>query len=152
MNKIEELLKQLENTIPSFEALNMVVSKATAGWHIEHVLLTLNGITNSLSQSNPNNYKRSFSFIRTVVFTMKKIPRGKAKTPKVVEPKGKIDQTSLQSHLAVTQNKIKELHSISSNKYFEHPIFGHLNLRQTIKFLEIHTNHHLAIIKDIINK
>jgi hypothetical protein len=39
---------------------------------------------------------------------------------------------------------------MSSDKYFEHPYFGKLRLNKTIKFLEIHTNHHLEIINDIL--
>jgi hypothetical protein len=36
-------------------------------------------------------------------------------------------------------------------QYFHHPFFGHLKLNKTIKFLEIHTNHHLQIIHEIIH-
>lgn len=152
MNKIDELLTQLENKIPFFETSNLEVSKATVGWHIEHTLLTLNGITDFLIQSNPNDYKWSFNFIRIVVLTMKKIPRGRAKSPEVVRPKGTIDKNSLQTHLSATRNKIKELEFLPKDKYFTHPFFGKLKFRQTISFLEIHTNHHLEIINDIIRK
>jgi len=43
-------------------------------------------------------------------------------------------------------------HIISANKnaHFNHFIFGALNKNRTIRFLEIHTNHHLKIIKDIL--
>jgi hypothetical protein len=41
---------------------------------------------------------------------------------------------------------------MSSDKYFDHPYFGNLRLNKTIKFLEIHTKHHLEIINDIIKK
>ena len=152
MSKIDELLTQLETKIPFLETLNLEVSKGTVGWHIEHSLLTLNGITDYLIQSDPKNYRWKFNFIRIVVLTMKKIPRGRAKSPEVVQPKGSINQTSLDTHLSKTLNKIKELESLPSDKYFEHPFFGKLKLRQTISFLEIHTNHHLEIINDIIKK
>jgi hypothetical protein len=81
---------------------------------------------------------------------MKKIPRGKAKAPKVVQPKANLDNEGLLNHLSLTRNKIKTLETLSKDKYFNHPFFGDLKLGQSINFLEIHTKHHLNIIEDII--
>jgi len=41
------------------------------------------------------------------------------------------------------------LKTLPKDRYFEHPFFGKLKLKQTINFLEIHTMHHLDIIEDI---
>lgn len=150
MNKIDQLLTQLEIKIQFCEKLNQEVSQSNVAWHIEHSLLTLNGITDFLIQSNSNDYKWNFNFTRIVVLTMKRIPRGRAKSPEVVQPKGNIDKNNLQTHLSVTRSKIKDLEFLSKDKYFEHPFFGKLKLWQTINFLEIHTNHHLEIINEII--
>jgi hypothetical protein len=152
MNKLDNLLYLLETNVSHYETLNQKVSEANVGWHIEHSLLSLNVVTNLLIKSNPNDYTWKFNFIRLVVLTMKKIPRGKAKSPEVVLPKGIIDKHSLLSHISLTRNKINELKTLSKDKYFEHPFFGKLKLKQTINFLEIHTKHHLEIIEDIINK
>lgn len=152
MNKLGNLLDQLEANVSHYETLNQKVSEANVGWHIEHSLLSLNGVTNLLIKSNPNDYTWKFNFIRIVVLTTKKIPRGRAKSPEVVVPKGIIDKNSLLSHIVVTRNKIEELKTVSKDKYFEHPFFGKLKLKQTINFLEIHTMHHLDIIADIINQ
>ena len=152
MNKLDILLNQLETKIPHHEKLNQKASHASIGWHIEHSLLTLNGITDFLIKSNPNDYKWKFNFIRIVVLTMGKIPRGRAKSPEVVQPKENIDKNSLLIHIIETRNKINELKTLSKDRYFEHPFFGKLKLQQTINFLEIHTKHHLDIIEDIINK
>ena len=149
MKKLNNLLDQLEANVSHYETLNQKVSEANVGWHIEHSLLSLNGVTNLLIKSNPNDYTWKFNFIRIVVLTMKKIPRGKAKSPEVVLPKGIIDNNSLLSHISVTRNKINELKTLPKDRYFEHPFFGKLKLKQTINFLEIHTMHHLDIIEDI---
>ena len=98
MNKINNLLNQLEAKISNGENLNLVISKGNVAWHIEHSLLTINLIINALIQSNPKNYKWKFSFIRMVVLLMKKIPRGKAKSPKVVLPQENISNDSLIKH------------------------------------------------------
>jgi hypothetical protein len=79
MNKINNLLNQLEAKISNGENLNPAISKGSVAWHIEHSLLTINLIINALIQSNPKNFKWKFSFIRMVVLLTKKIPRGFAK-------------------------------------------------------------------------
>ena len=86
-----------------------------------------------------------------VVLLTKKIPRGKAKSPKVVLPQENISNESLVRHLLLTKDSIMNLESLSKDKYFTHPYFGDLKLNQTIRFLEIHTQHHLEIIEDIIS-
>ncbi len=150
MNNINNFLNQLETKIPYFETINKKISQGDIAWHIEHSLLTLNRITDFLKNSNPKDYKWKFNFIRIVVLTFKKIPRGKGKSPQVIQPKSNINKVSLLAHLSSTRNKIKELEVLSENKYFSHPFFGDLKLNQTINFLEIHTKHHLKIIEDII--
>lgn len=152
MNKIAELLNQLENKISFCEMSNPEISNGNVGWHIEHSLLTLNGITDFIIKSNPQDYKWKFNLSRIIILTTKKIPRGRAKAPKVVQPKDSVDSVFLQNHLSETQKKIKELDQLSSNNYFDHPFFGKIKLKQTIKFLEIHTKHHLDIINDIVKK
>lgn len=150
MNKINELLKELDDKIPKQEILNEKISKSNVGWHIEHTLLTINLIINELKKSNSNDYKWSFKLSRIIVFLTNKIPRGKGKSPRAVVPKA-YDQNSLIKHLHLTYLNVESLNSISADKYFNHPYFGNLNLGKTIKFLEIHTKHHLEIINDIVN-
>ena len=56
----------------------------------------------------------------------------------------------LQESLKNTYQAITYLKDCEANQYFMHPFFGQLNKKQTIKFLEIHTEHHLKIIRDIL--
>ena len=150
MKILEKLLDQFESRIPLFETENLAISKSNVGWHIEHSLLTINGITKVLIQSNPNEYQWKFKLSRLFIFILGKIPRGKAKAPEVVVPKNEITEAQLLLNLERTRTIILELKSISKDHYFEHPFLGKLKKKDTIRFLEIHTNHHLKIIEDII--
>jgi hypothetical protein len=151
MQKLLKYVKELESKIPNQEDYNAEISKSNVGWHIEHILLTNKMILEAVEKSNPADYTWSFKLPRIVVFTMNKIPRGRAKAPKVVVPKTYDEQTLLE-HLKIVTLKIQGLENMSSDKYFDHPYFGNLRLNKTIKFLEIHTKHHLEIINDIIKK
>ncbi len=142
------LLQELETKIPLQDVLQTSVSASSVGWHIEHILLTINKITEAVKTSNADNYKFVFKPLKYIVYLTGKIPRGRAKNPKVVEPDF-FDESTLKSHLQKTKTSILELANIEKNKYFKHPFFGNLKLNETIRFLEIHTNHHLKIINDI---
>ncbi len=150
MKKLVELLDELEKKIPQQEVINLAISKASVGWHIEHSLLTINTIIQALRKSNPKYYKWTFKLSRLVVFTINKIPRGRAQSPAVVSPTVDFNVKTLHEHLNNTKQRVVELNSLQANNYIEHPFFGKLNLKQTNKFLVIHTRHHLNIINDII--
>jgi hypothetical protein len=149
-NNLTTLVNQLEHYIPKSESMDLQVSQSTVGWQIEHSLLTLNGIIVALQNSNPKEYSWNFSFMKWTILATKKIPRGKAKAPKVVVPKDTITIANLEQHLAKAKETIKCLDSVSKNHFFKHPYFGDLKKKQTILFLEIHTHHHLKIIRDIV--
>ncbi len=149
MNKLEEHLNILAAKIANQEAYNDKVSKSNVGWHIEHILLTISLVIESVKKSNPKHYKWSFKLPRILVLYMKKIPRGRAKSPQVVVPKT-YSEESLKERLEYAKLLIQELQNINPVQYFNHPFFGNLKLNKTITFLEIHTEHHLKIINDIL--
>ena len=147
--KLLSLVQKLETYIPQQALCNSKISKASLGWQIEHSLLTINGIIDALKKSNPNDYKRNFRLSRLVVFITHKFPRGKAKAPKVVQPRT-FDKESLQLHIKLSKQNILELESLTKHQFFEHPYFGLLKKKKAIRFLYIHTLHHLKIIEDIV--
>lgn len=150
MKNLDRLLDELVTRIHKFSHAESSISKADIGWHIEHSLLVLNSITDALAKSDPIQYKRTFSFIRLLVFAFKKIPRGKGRAPEIVKPKNLVSVSNLQKHLLKTRLKLKELDELDSGSFFRHPVFGNLRLHDAKKFLLIHTKHHLAIIDDIL--
>ncbi|MDX1905055.1 MAG: DUF1569 domain-containing protein [Thermonemataceae bacterium] len=150
MKKLEELLKDLENYIPLLEKSKPTVSNGSVAWHIEHSLLVVTQIVEAVKTSKPETFSNKFNFSRLMVFTLKKIPRGKAKAPKVVLPTEHITSESLREHLGKALEKIKILPTLPPKSYFTHPVFGNLDVKNTEKMLAIHTKHHTDIIKDII--
>jgi hypothetical protein len=150
MKNIDAMMPELASFIANHNQSNQAISEVSVGWHIEHSLLVIKQITATVAQSEPKLFKRKFNMSRFFVFLTKTIPRGKAKAPKVVIPSDHITAESLQESLKNTYQAITYLKNCEELQYFMHPFFGQLNKKQTIKFLAIHTDHHLKIIRDIL--
>lgn len=148
--KLQEQLKELENYLPQLDAEDTEVSKSTVGWQVDHTTLVLEGVLKVLKNSKPEDYRYQFNFTRLMIFTLGKIPRGKAKAPKSVRPKESADLEAIKKRIASIQNLLDEVESYSVKANFDHPFFGLLNKPKTLKFLKIHTEHHLKIIRDIL--
>jgi hypothetical protein len=150
MNKILPLIDLLESKISDYEKVNTSISTSSVGWHVEHTLLVLINVTERIKNSKPEEFKANFNFVRTIVFTLNKIPRGKGKAPKPVQPNMNITLESIKAKLQLAKEKVNELYKLDKNKHFVHPYFGNVKLNGCIKFLGIHTEHHIKIIEDII--
>ena len=150
MQKLEQLILLLENEIEHCDKENKNISEASVGWHIEHCTKVIARVTNAIKNANPAEFKSKFNFVKFIIFATNKIPRGKGKAPKASLPEGEINIEILKNNITKAREKVKELYLLDENKYFEHPYFGQIKLKDSIKFLKIHTNHHLKIIADIL--
>jgi hypothetical protein len=65
-------------------------------------------------------------------------------------PSEELSPASILKSIHDAHANLALLAKAGKNQYFTHPIFGDLNTEQTFKFLGVHTNHHLKIIKDIV--
>lgn len=150
MNPLQNLLFHLENHIPNLEKTNSNVSNSTIGWQIDHCLLVINSIISQLEISNPTEFQPKWNFNRFIVFTTGKIPRGKIRAPKVVTPIDVASLEDLKLKMEIAKSNIQKLNDLPKNSFFKHPFLNDLNVKQTEKFLVIHTKHHLKIIEDIL--
>lgn len=152
MYTINSILIDLASKFDDYNRMNTVVSKSSVGWHIEHSLKTIDQIVTACKKSDSTTYRWKFKLNRFLIMdVLHKIPRGKAKAPKVVQPEGDISKESLQLHLEKVQQNLENWVDLNKNCYFTHPFFGSLNKKATEKFLVLHTKHHLQIIEDICN-
>lgn len=152
MKELLNKINVLESKIPNKDITEDSVSKSSVGWHIEHSLLVINQVLSQLEKSNTNTFKRDFNLTKIVLFFLNKFPRGKAKAPKTVIPKGDFSKESLLKSAELAKINFNKIETFDRNSNFNHPYFGSLNLKDTLKFLNIHTQHHLDIIDDIVNK
>lgn len=151
MQNLQNLISQLESKISQFGTTNLTVSGGGVGWHIEHSLKTIDQIVTACKNSNPSDYQWHFNFKRFLIISIaKKIPRGKARAPKIVRPEGDISLETLVLSLEKVKENLKNWESLDKNAHFPHPFFGVLNKKETENFLVLHTKHHLMIVNDIL--
>ncbi|MDP5104893.1 MAG: DUF1569 domain-containing protein [Polaribacter sp.] len=129
---------------------NLQVSKANIGWHLDHSLKVINNVFTTLKESKSEEYQQKFNGLRFLTFTLGFFPRGKARSPKRVLPPEVILKKDVENQLETAIKNLKAIDNINKNQFFTHPLFHQLNKKQTIKFLGLHTNHHLKIVKDIL--
>ena len=150
IEKIKTQLHQIEKYLDHSKSKNTSVSKANIGWHIDHSLKVLNGVSVALQKSDVNTYEYTFNKWRFICLTFNFFPRGRARAPKAVLPPEVINDADLKNQLESAKTHIPNLSQLPKKANFKHPYFGILNKKQTLKFMFLHTEHHLKIIRDIL--
>ncbi|AFM03261.1 Protein of unknown function (DUF1569) [Bernardetia litoralis DSM 6794] len=143
-------LSELESYIPQLEKTNSKITHSNIGWQIDHSLRVIRGIAWQLEESNPNEFASKFSIQKSFILLTGYIPRGKAKAPKAVQNENEITEESIRDFLEKTKSQVDKIDNLDKNSHFSHPYFGKLNKKEAIRFIEIHTEHHLKIIRDIL--
>ncbi len=146
------LISSIEEHIEDRDKKNTTVSKVDIAWQLDHMLKTINRITDALEASDPNAYDQSINAMRIMSLTAGYIPRGRAQSPSIVRPPEVIDTESIFAQIDEAKRNIEKLKQLDENSNFDHPVFGQLDKSQSIRFIEVHTNHHLKIVRDILDK
>ncbi len=150
MKTLSDLIGELEMKVPDASKTKYAISKSSVGWHLQHSLQVIEVITEAVKRSDPTLYKWRFHFLRTLIFFIGRIPRGKISAPDSVRPPGEFDLLKIKTDFIATKANVQQLGILPKNCFFKHPYFENLNVRQTFIFLKIHTKHHLHIINDIL--
>ena len=147
---LKEQIATLEKMIDHLELSATRVSAKGIDWHVDHMLKVIIKVSNTLKNSDPLVYQRKYNLLRSVIFVSGKIPRGKGKAPKSVLPPDVILKEDLFLQIKEAREHLNEMKDLHADSNFKHPYFGVLNLKMSQRFLDIHTNHHLKIIKEIL--
>ncbi|AGC75161.1 hypothetical protein LX97_02461 [Nonlabens dokdonensis] len=150
IERLKNQLNEIESFIHKGDIHKEKISQKGTYWHIDHSLKVLEGIPEVLKNSNPQDYKPKFSFIKFMIMNTGYMPRGKGRAPKQVIPEGELSKKELLLKFEKVKTNIESLKTLEKDKTFKHPLFGWLNLNDTVKFMGIHTHHHIKIIRDIL--
>lgn len=144
-------LNEVASYIDLRDSVNLKVSEASVAWHMDHIYLMVNQLHKALKYSDESNYIAESNTTRDYVFNSKTLPRGRVTAPEVVRPAENVTTNTLQRHYDEALATAEKLPLLAEKKHFKHPILGTMNRDETIKFLNIHTEHHLKIIREILN-
>lgn len=150
MKNIKEQLQKIESLIPNMDVTNEKVSKASVGWHLEHSLLIINGSLKGLTMADPKDYRPEFSLKKIVFLTFGQIPRGKIRAPKQFIPADIPTRESVLKLINLAIERLEAVKELPEKAFIKHPFLGDLDKKTTLKFLSLHTHHHLKIIADIL--
>jgi hypothetical protein len=86
---------------------------------------------------------------RLWVFTTGRIPRGRAQAPRRVQPETSPTAEQLRTVLGSALEASAHIRTMPRDAWFRHFIFDVLRRDEALKFLRIHTEHHLRIVRQI---
>ena len=150
MDKIEIQLQKIESLSSKIDVVNESVSKASVGWHLEHLLLILNSSLKGLTLTNPKDYNPKFSLKKFVFVNFGIIPRGKISSPKQFVPVNVPTQESILKLINLAKTRLEAVKNLPEKSFITHPFLGDFDKKTTLRFLWLHSNHHLKIVEDIL--
>lgn len=150
MQNIKNQLEKIESLLPKISLANDKVSKASVGWHLEHLLLILNSSLKGLTMTDPKDYQPKFSLKKFVFLNFGLIPRGKIRAPKQFIPLEVPTQESILKLMNLAKERLEATKNLPEKSFITHPFLGDFDKKTTLRFLWLHTNHHLKIINDIL--
>ena len=150
MDKIEIQLQKIESLLSKIDVTNEKVSKASVGWHLEHLLLILNSSLKGLTMTNPKDYNPKFSLKKFVFLNFGMIPRGKIRAPKQFIPLEVPTQESILKLINLAKERLEATRNLPEKSFITHPFLGDFDKKTTLRFLWLHSNHHLKIVDDIL--
>ena len=149
---LEEELNAIESYFSQKEVANEAVSQADVAWHLDHILKTINRISKDLISSDPDSFKPQFNVQRVMIHTTGIIPTGVGQSPPGATPPDEVLLDSLRLQLTWARENLNNISALEERAYFAHPVFDHLDRDQARRFIQIHTHHHLKIIRDILGE
>ncbi len=129
---------------------------SVSGWSIaeqvDHLLKIVAAMLGRL-EGEPKPRSRGINLAGRILFGIGRLPRGIGKSPEPVRGEAK-PRAELLAALAAARQRLTALAERSTlwselRPLVGHPYFGGLTPRQTLRFLAIHTDHHLRIVAAI---
>jgi len=129
---------------------NPSVSAWSVGQQIEHCCLTMRSTAAAIRQGRDQPALTALNAFGRQVFRSGEIPRGRVQAPGPVGVADTPSPETLRRSLAKARSAVETLDPSAKAGPFEHPFFGILDQAHSLRFIEIHNAHHLAIVRDIL--
>ncbi len=159
---IEELYSQMEVLLQKPEAIlqeRTDVSGWSASEQVQHVLLAnkwaLSAVVAMLLGRGEFADSGRKNLLGTVLLRFGRIPRGKAQAPEAARPDPAVEVAELAAILQkqwgyLERIKDRRTEVPTLEKRFNHPILGDFSASDAIRFVRVHTSHHLKLVDKIL--
>lgn len=149
LSKITFQIAELRDLIEDAEVQDGSVSAWSVGMHIQHCALSMSGIAKQLlgCDEKPLGGPTSIGWL---VLKTRQIPRGGAQAPEGTIPRPDETPEALNGMLTLAATLVEQVPDIAEDSWFQHFALGFLTRDRALRFVEIHNEHHLAIIEDIL--
>lgn len=136
----------------------LVVSGWSVGQHLYHIFRAngsmLKAIRRLATASPPLPDGEGPNRLGRLVLERGQFLRGRAQAPEQVRPPSEIDVDMLRRSLELNQHATAKVEPLlptlgSVPGRLPHPILGPLNAAEWLRVIRVHSEHHLAIIRDI---
>ncbi|MGK2855831.1 MAG: DinB family protein [Thermoanaerobaculia bacterium] len=128
--------------------------ESISGWstseQLDHALKVKASILARIA--TPVRVEKPLQFIAKVIMFFGWIPRGKGRSPELLVGVPATREQLRTALLGVREQLGNLSQEQASNRepMVPHPLFGGLNAPQALRFAEVHTNHHLKIVREIL--
>lgn len=121
--------------------------------HLDHSLRVWTSIVKRITTPNLDPLPHGMKFLGRIVLAFGWIPRGVGKAPEKMVG-GRATGPELLTIVDRAQDAVRALSQDEVAKQFApivpHPVFGGLNASEALRFVVVHNEHHLKIVRDIL--
>lgn len=131
------------------------ISAWSVSEHLDHILKVAISIVRRVNQPDAEEGKSGINILGRAVLLSGWIPRGRGKSPERLVGT-RVAATEIDAAMARLEQLMDEVVlgtcDASRKRVVPHPIFGGLTPSQALRFTVVHTNHHLKIVEEILEK
>jgi hypothetical protein len=156
LERIERQLHEVEALIAEGDARLAARAAAVSGWsvgeQVDHILKVLDRSLGLLLTSE-EALPKGINLVGRILLAARRLPRGVGKSPAALRgaarPAG--ERRAQLDRIAPLLERVRDSPErfMRPTPIYPHPYFGGLRAAQAVRFLAVHTDHHLRIVADI---
>ena len=147
---IRDRLNVLVELLPLMEVRSSEVSDWSVGQQIEHVVRATSALTVLILRNRKPDGTGEQLPIKQMLLEHGSIPRGIAQAPEVSLPGTDTSRKELEALILKCRNRTSRLSAVDVESVAPHPYLGEMNRDEILRFMVIHLDHHIGIMRDIL--
>jgi len=157
LERIDRQFEQIGGVVaagePALAARAPKISAWSVGQQLDHLLNVAEGVFSRLTGEG-EEVVGGINVTGRILLGIGWLPRGVGKSPKAVLPAEAPGAAELGERLTRLRGDYRDLRFrtallASRRRLLRHPYFGALDCAQSLRFVAVHTRHHLKIVRDI---